>query len=109
EALTDGVLDAIWEQLQTAHSSGIAHRALTSDVVLVRTDGPVVLLTGWESGDVASSELARRLDVSHLVALLALRVGAERAVASAGRVLHDADLTKIGPLLQSIALPRATR
>ena len=110
EVLTDEVLDTIWRQLERAHRAGLAHRALTSDVVLMTTDErPAVLLIGWESGDVASAELARRMDVSQLLAVLALRVGAHRAVASAARVLTDADLTTIGPLLQSIALPRATR
>ncbi|MCV2392882.1 flippase-like domain-containing protein [Actinotalea sp. M2MS4P-6] len=106
----DDTLDAAWEQLRLAHQAGLAHRALTSDAVLL--DGTPgargVLLTGWESGDVASSELARRMDISQLLAVLALRVGAERAVASAGRVLTE-DLASIGPLLQTIALPRATR
>ena len=136
EALTDDVLDAVWEQLRVAHAAGLAHRALTADVVLISRDpdvcshasadhpasrasamdtgdplgpGPVALLTAWESGDVASSDLARRVDVSQMLALLALRVGAERAVESASRVLPDHELTRIGPLLQSIALPRATR
>ncbi|WP_182112509.1 MULTISPECIES: lysylphosphatidylglycerol synthase transmembrane domain-containing protein [unclassified Actinotalea] len=130
EALTDGVLDAVWDQLRTAHQAGLAHRALTSDVVLVDveppfvpgsppapdgtpapvdTSGPVVLLTGWESGDVASSDLAQRLDIAQMLAVLALRVGAQRAVASAARVLTDEDLASIGPLLQIIAMPRTTR
>ena len=139
ELVTDDLLDAVWEQLCIAHGAGLAHRALTSDVVLVerfparpvpgvdsaggaegvsggaRPDDlptvsvPTVLLTGWESGDVASSELARRMDVSQMLAVLALRVGAERAVASAVRSLPDEDLVAVGPLLQSIALPRATR
>lgn len=122
-ALTDDVLDAVWEQLRVAHGAGLAHRALTADVVLVQAGaeacppdaqarpdaGPVALVTGWDQGDVASSDLARRLDISHLLAVLALRVGADRAVASAARVLTDSDLTTIGPLLQPIALPRATR
>ena len=121
DQLTDDVLDAVWEQLRIAHTAGLAHRALTSDVVLIELEptspaadptsptAPIALLTGWESGDVASSELARRMDISQMLAVLALRVGAERAVASASRVLTDADLTTIGPLLQGIALPRATR
>lgn len=134
EQLSDEVLDSAWEQLRIAHAAGLAHRALTADVVLVDLEGrtvsgeadalktpdaggpgpecgpaPVVLLTGWESGDIASSDLARRMDVSQLLAVVALRVGAERAVASAARVLTDADLTTIGPLLQAIALPPATR
>ena len=111
EELTDELLDTAWEQLRIAHAAGLAHRALTSEVVLVTggPDAPTVLLTGWDSGDVASSELARRMDVSQLLAVLALRVGAERTVASAARALPDADLASVGPLLQAIALPRATR
>ncbi|MCU1431028.1 MAG: flippase-like protein [Actinotalea sp.] len=163
EALSDDVLDAIWEQLRIAHAAGLAHRALSADVVLLERadvepepgasaahgiDGggavpldvepgataadsplaqvhrrragdappvgaspvsPVALITGWEQGDVASSDLARRVDISQMLAVLALRVGAERAVASAGRALPDEQLAQIGPLLQAIALPRATR
>ena len=111
EDLTDHVLDAVWQQLRVAHQAGLAHRALTSDVVLVQPGQlpPAALLIGWESGDVASSELARRVDVSQLLAVLALRVGAERAVAAASRVLSDAELIVTGPLLQTIAMPRTTR
>lgn len=123
ESLSDEILDAAWEQLQLAHQAGLAHRALTSDVVLVdleppfveplpgsgTTRPPAVVLTGWDAGDVASSELARRVDVAQLLALLALRVGARRAVESAARVIDDDELAAIGPLLQTIALPRTTR
>lgn len=125
EELTDDVVDAIWEQLRIAHTAGLAHRALTADVILLDPSGeacadapaaearapgaPAVMLTGWEYGDVASSDLAQRLDVSQLLTVLALRVGAERAVASAARMLADEELAAIGPLLQGIALPRATR
>jgi len=125
EELTDEVLDAIWEQLCIAHGAGLAHRALTADSILIGPPGAqcppespaaataakhdrVVLIIGWEQGDVASSELARRMDVSHLLALLALRVGPERAVASAVRTTPD-NLATIGPLLQPIAFPRSTR
>ncbi|MHA7135116.1 flippase-like domain-containing protein [Oerskovia turbata] len=68
-----------------------------------------VWLTGWEQGDIASSELSRRMDLMQMVALLALRVGARRAVASAVSVLPSEDIAAIGPLLQSIALPVSTR
>ncbi|CAL8968085.1 hypothetical protein CELL_00165 [Cellulomonas sp. T2.31MG-18] len=110
--LTDELLRAVWAQLRRAHAAGIAHRAVTSDNIVV---GPVshgvprVWLTGWEQGDVASSELARRMDLMQVLALLALRVGAERAVRSAADALDAADVAAIGPLLQTIALPRQTR
>jgi uncharacterized membrane protein YbhN (UPF0104 family)/tRNA A-37 threonylcarbamoyl transferase component Bud32 len=109
--ITDALLREIWAQLQLAHGAGIAHRALTSDVILVQEllGQPVVWLVGWDQGDVASSELARRMDVTQLVALLALRVGATRALESAVAVLPDDDIAAVGPLLQTIALPRRTR
>lgn len=111
--LTDDVLNEAWRQLTLAHDAGIAHRALTSDVMLVSrepdTGAPRVWLTGWEQGDIASSELARRMDLTQMVALLALRVGARRAVESAVDVLPDEDIAAIGPLLQSVALPPSTR
>ncbi len=111
EELTDEVLTELWAQLQLAHDAGIAHRSLTSDVLLVETvvGRPVVWLTSWEQGDVASSELARRMDVTQLVALLALRVGATRALESAANVVPAEHVAAIGPLLQTITLPRLTR
>lgn len=111
DELTDEVLREIWAQLQLAHDAGIAHRSLTSDVLLVETvvGRPIVWLTSWEQGDVASSDLARRMDVTQLLALLALRVGATRALDSAAAVLPDERIAAIGPLLQMITLPRLTR
>ena len=109
--LSDEVLRECWNQLQLAHAAGLAHRSLTSDVVLVNTSAPTpeVWLTGWESGDVASADFARRMDLAQMLALLALRVGAERAMASASDVISVSDMEKIGPILQSIVLPTSTR
>jgi uncharacterized membrane protein YbhN (UPF0104 family) len=109
--LTDAHLREIWAQLHLAHDAGITHRALTSDVVLVevRTADPVVWITRWESGDVASNQLSRRMDLTQMLALLAVRVGAHRALESAVAVLPEADIAAIGPLLQTPALPRRTR
>ncbi len=111
EQITDDVLREVWAQLGTAHDAGLAHRALTSDAILVGDSGgrPVVWLVGWEQGDVASSELAQRMDRTQMVALLALRVGPARALESAVAVLPDPDIAAIGPLLQTVTLPRRTR
>jgi len=112
EQITDTVLQAVWDQVRLAHAAGIAHRALTSDTVLVRdptSAAPDVWITGWDSGDVASSDLARRMDLTQMVAMLAVRVGAQRALASATAILPSSDIAAIGPLLQTIALPRRTR
>ncbi|MCG2800833.1 MAG: flippase-like domain-containing protein [Cellulomonas sp.] len=112
DEVDDSLLVDVWAQLQLAHAAGVAHRSLTSDVVLVGAgaDGsPAVWITGWENGDVASSELARRIDSSQLLSMLALRVGAHRALESAAQVLEPAEMAALGPLLQTITLPRRTR
>jgi uncharacterized membrane protein YbhN (UPF0104 family) len=108
----DDVLAEAWKQLVRAHAAGLTHRALTQDVLLTHRDpdgSPHVWITGWEQGDIASSPLSRRLDLVQMLALIGLRVGPRRAVASAVRALPDADIAAIGPLIQSIALPRTTR
>lgn len=108
----DDVIAEAWEQLGRAHAAGLTHRALTQDVLLTHRDpdgAPHVWITGWEQGDIASPPLSRRLDLVQMLALIGLRVGPRRAVASAVRALPDADIAAIGPLIQSIALPRTTR
>lgn len=112
----DAVLAEAWEQLQRAHAAGLTHHQLTPDVLLVHHEGtddggwaPRVWITGWEQGEIASGTFSRYLDLTQMLALLALRVGVERAVASATRALPDADIAAIGPLLQTIALPTDTR
>lgn len=112
DEVRDDVLAEAWEQLGRAHAAGLTHRSLTQDVLLTHRDpdgGPHVWITGWEQGDIASSPLSRRLDLVQMLALIGLRVGPHRAVASAVRALPDADIAAIGPLIQSIALPRTTR
>jgi uncharacterized membrane protein YbhN (UPF0104 family) len=110
--LDDGLLGDMWAELLKANRAGIVHRALTDQVFRVETqaDGSRRLwLLGWETGDVASSDLALRIDLTQLLALLALKVGPARAVASAAAALSPADLKALGPLLQTPALPARTR
>ncbi|MFD6141729.1 YbhN family protein [Promicromonospora sp. NPDC060271] len=112
DEVDDDVIAEAWKQLRRAHDAGLTHRALTQDVLLTHRDpdgAPHVWITGWEQGDIASPPLSRRLDLVQMLALIGLRVGPRRAVASAVRALPDADIAAIGPLIQSIALPRTTR
>ncbi|MDE0572170.1 lysylphosphatidylglycerol synthase domain-containing protein [Demequina sp. B12] len=111
--ITDEVLDATWAQLGHAHNAGIAHRKLSADTILVSdSDGygaPVVWITSWDLGEVATSTLSRRLDNVQLLVALGSLVGAERAAASAFRALGESVVEQVAPLLQSIVLPRDTR
>lgn len=111
--VSDGVMAGIWEELLKAHRAGITHRALTSETVLVGSegsdDGPTVWFTSWEMGEVASGTLSRRVDIVQMIALLAAKVGAKRAVKSAFTALGKAEVSAVAPFLQAIVLPRQTR
>jgi uncharacterized membrane protein YbhN (UPF0104 family)/tRNA A-37 threonylcarbamoyl transferase component Bud32 len=110
--VSDAALIDVWRQLDRAHQAGLAHRNITSSSVLFGPDtgdAQQVWLIGWEDGDIASSELARSMDLAQMVAVLSLKVGPERAVAAAAAVLPAATLTAVSGLLQPVVFPSSTR
>ncbi|WBO63994.1 lysylphosphatidylglycerol synthase domain-containing protein [Streptomyces camelliae] len=108
EEITDELLRNTWHQVQALQSRRIAHRRLAGDAILVDRSGKVIL-TELRGGEIAAGELLLRMDVAQLVTTLGLRVGAERAVASAVGVLGPDAVADCLPLLQPIALTRSTR
>lgn len=108
EELTDTLLADAWRQLHLLQHRRIAHRALAPDAVLVDPDGAVYLV-GLADGEIAAGDTLLRLDVAGLLSTLALRVGAERAVATGVAVLGPRALGAALPLLQPIALSRSVR
>ncbi|MDR2930501.1 MAG: YbhN family protein [Propionibacteriaceae bacterium] len=129
DQVTDDLVDEMWRQILSAHRCGIAHRALTPQCFRVAeragaavTTQPVnhadtasgadprwVWVLGWESGDVASSQLARRIDLTQMIALIAALIGPARALASARRAVPEGELAELGPLMQIPAIPKPTR
>ncbi len=108
DEITDAVLDGAWAQVKALQSRRIAHRRLTGESLLVERDG-TIYLTDLRSGEIASGDIVLRMDIAQLLTTLALRVGAERSVASAVRVLGPDTVADSLPLLQPIALSRTTR
>ncbi|MCK6211235.1 flippase-like domain-containing protein [Georgenia sp. EYE_87] len=108
DELDDELLEQIWAQLRAAHAKGLAHRDLSAEAVLVDGTGQVRIIS-WENGEIVSSELSRRIDLAQLLAMLAVLVGTERALASAARVLTRDQLASMAPLLQPVAMPATTR
>ncbi|MFF7353071.1 MULTISPECIES: lysylphosphatidylglycerol synthase domain-containing protein [Streptomyces] len=106
--ITDELLRNTWHQVQALQSRRIAHRRLAGDAILVDRSGKVIL-TELRGGEIAAGELLLRMDVAQLVTTLGLRVGAERAVASAVGVLGPDAVADCLPMLQPIALTRSTR
>ncbi|AYN39548.1 TIGR00374 family protein [Streptomyces dangxiongensis] len=108
EDITDELLRNTWHQVQALQSRRIAHRRLAGEAILVDRSGRVIL-TELRGGEIAAGELLLRMDVAQLVTTLGLRVGAQRAVASAVGVLGPDAVADCLPMLQPIALTRSTR
>ncbi|MFC6884377.1 MULTISPECIES: lysylphosphatidylglycerol synthase transmembrane domain-containing protein [Actinomadura] len=106
--LTDGLLRDVWRQFQRLQEARLAHRRLQGDAVLVGDDG-LAYITDLRAGEIAAGDLVLRLDLAQLLTTLALRAGPERAVATAAAVLGEDALAAAVPLLQRVALSRATR
>ncbi|WP_435643059.1 lysylphosphatidylglycerol synthase domain-containing protein [Streptomyces sp. H49] len=108
EEITDELLRSAWRQVRALQSRRIAHRRLAGEAILVDRSGEVIL-TELRGGEIAAGELLLRMDVAQLLTTLGLRVGAERAVASAVGVLGPDAVADCLPMLQPIALTRSTR
>ncbi|MFE0449943.1 lysylphosphatidylglycerol synthase domain-containing protein [Streptomyces sp. NPDC058914] len=108
EEITDELLRDTWHQVRALQSRRIAHRRLVGDAILVDGSGTVIL-TDLRVGEIAAGDLLLRMDTSQLLVTLGLRVGAERAVASAVSVLGPDAVANCLPMLQPIALSRSTR
>ncbi|MGX1565637.1 lysylphosphatidylglycerol synthase domain-containing protein [Streptomyces sp. NPDC055506] len=108
EEITDNLLRDTWHQVKALQSRRIAHRRLVGDAILVDRSGTVIL-TDLRVGEIAAGDLLLRMDISQLLVTLGLRVGAERAVASAVGVLGPDAVADCLPMLQPIALSRSTR
>ncbi|HEY5832616.1 lysylphosphatidylglycerol synthase domain-containing protein [Streptomyces sp.] len=108
EELTDALLRETWTQVRALQSRRIAHRRLVGESLMVDRNGRV-FLTDLRGGEIATGDIVLRMDIAQLLTTLALRVGPERAVGSAVAVLGPDAVAASLPLLQPIALSRATR
>ncbi|WP_433894678.1 lysylphosphatidylglycerol synthase domain-containing protein [Streptomyces sp. CA-111067] len=108
DEITDTLLREAWTQVRALQSRRIAHRRLVGESLLVDDSGRV-FLTDLRGGEIATGDIVLRMDVAQLLTTLALRVGPERAVASGVAVLGPDAIAGSLPLLQPIALSRATR
>jgi undecaprenyl-diphosphatase len=96
--ISDDLLTEAWRALAALHTRRIAHRWFSPHHLLATDDGLVVLDFRW--AQLGADDTLLGLDVANGLVGFAAVVGAERAVASARRVLTDAQLDAALPLLQ---------
>ena len=108
EEISDDALDNSWRGVAKLRAAGIAHRRLTADHLLLQADDQVTILAIGE-GSIAAGDVALRIDLAELLCTQALLVGADRAIASARRVIGTDTLTQALPVLQPVALSPSTK
>lgn len=114
EELTDDLLDLCWRELGLLHRRRLAHGNLNGATVGVLGRERAVpperaVLIGLDRGAVAAPQLQTALDQAAMLTLLAMRVGAKRAVDSAVRALGVSATAAVLPFLQPAGLPYKLR
>ena len=106
--LTDDDLRGAWQAVKTMHEHQISHRSLNDDHLLRSPDGTVRVI-GQDSGSVASSDVAMRIDIAELLCTLAMLTDVDRAVSTGVEILGVDGIGRALPALQPVALSRRTR
>jgi undecaprenyl-diphosphatase len=107
DALDDDLLESVWRAVQTMHDARLAHCVLRGGNLML--DGGQPVITGLGSGVHPASPSQLAVDRAELLTWSAERVGADRALAAASRVVGPEDLAAAGAYLQPLALSAATR
>ena len=102
------VLTSAWRQLGRLHDAGIAHRAISLEV-LRRDDHGAVWLQDFDDAETAPTERDRARDVAELLTETAAVIGAGPAVTAAVDALGPDRVAPSVRMLQPLALPPATR
>ena len=103
--LTDDLLDQAWQALSALHRAGMAHGRIDSRHVVILHDGRTAL-ADFADGQVNASLGDQMVDGSRLLVSMAIKVGHERALASAQRVMGAEGVVDLLPYLQPAALGR---
>jgi undecaprenyl-diphosphatase len=107
-AVTDAVIEAVWDQVQLLRVRRIAHRDLRLANIFLAADGAVWMID-FGFSEVAASELLLRNDLAELVASSSLKIGAERATKLALAAVGPKSLSGALDRLHPWALSGATR
>lgn len=105
---TDKTLRSAWKALKQLHDSGIAHRGIAAEHLLIDKSGAVTLVH-ITSGTVAMSDLQARIDIADMAIALAQLSSASDAIRIGEKVLGKSAIMSALPALQKFALSQENR
>ena len=108
QAITDDVLQSIWQGVQVMRGRRLAHRDLRlANILLAPDGGPWMIDFGF--AEIAATDQMLDTDVAELLSSTALKVGVTRAVDVAVTVIGKPAVARAAPRIQPLALSTATR
>jgi uncharacterized protein (TIRG00374 family) len=108
KTVTKKTLKSAWVGLKKLHDSGIAHRGISAEHLLIRKSGKVTLVH-ITSGTVAMSDLQARIDIADMAIALASLSTAEEAIRVGEKVFGKSAMMSALPALQKFALSLENR
>lgn len=108
DSVEDRWLRGAWDALTSLHEAGIAHRNVTGQHLVERTDGTPAL-ADFAHARLAASTHDLMIDRAHMLVTLCLGVGYERAVASSVGALGIEGVAQVLPYIQDPVLSPGLR
>jgi uncharacterized membrane protein YbhN (UPF0104 family)/tRNA A-37 threonylcarbamoyl transferase component Bud32 len=106
--ITDAALDAAWSSIGRMHDAGIAHGRLSATCLALLDDGTVTISDFAAASENVTAEQMQIDDAQALIAMAGC-AGADRAAASAIRMLGADRVAGLLPLLQPAVIPAGDR
>jgi len=103
DELSDAALNAFFAQVMALRRANIAHGSISANTIVFGPEDSAGLIDFRGATFITSTDRADN-DVAAALAAMAIKVGAERTIASASRVLPENVLAKALPRLQAAAL-----
>ncbi|MCL1598356.1 MAG: hypothetical protein M3094_04170 [Actinomycetia bacterium] len=108
ERMTNDVLRAVWQEVRRMHAQHLAHRDLRLANIFLDESGDVWMID-FGFSEVSADQVLLDTDVAELVMSTALKVGSDRAVATAVDVMGTDAVRRSARRMQPLALSGATR
>lgn len=106
--IDDQLLGDLWAVLGRLHGLEVAHRQVTGEHLIVRSDGSPAI-GEFSSARIAANDGELLVDRAQLLVTTALAAGKERAVSAAALALGNQGLAEVLPYLQPAVFDRETK